>query len=337
MRKLGVFVALFACLCAAAPCPAGETLANARKRGVVRCGVSDGVPGFSTTDAAGVWAGMDVDYCRAVAAAVLGDPGKTAFLPLASRARFTALLGKEIDLLARNTTWSIGREVVFDVEFVGTFFLTGQAFLVRSGDAPAGLAGLDRARVAVIRGSTHVRNLDDVAAKAGVAFEPVLFDTAEQARDAFFSGDCRALTGDGAMLAAWRALAEDGSGRYALLPELYSKEPLSPVVRRDDGRWLTVLRAVLAVVVAAEECGLTRDNVREAAAGNVAGRLLLERAESLAGPLGLEPGWAVRAIAAVGNYGEIFERNVGAGSSLRLDRGINRLWKDGGLLWSPPF
>ncbi|MHC1712005.1 MAG: transporter substrate-binding domain-containing protein [Solidesulfovibrio sp.] len=335
MRRLMLLVLLVTFT--ASPSLAGDTLTRVKKDDVVNCGVGDGIPGFAQRDGNGNWSGLDVDFCRAVAAAVLGNPDKVAFLPLSSRARFTALLSKEIDLLARNTTWTIGRAAAFNVFFVGPIFYTGQAFMVRSTDAPIGLAALDKQKVAVVKGSTHEHNLADVSAKTGVAFDAVLFDTSEQAIEAFLKGECRGVTADKAQLAASRIFAPGGPDNFTILPQLYSIEPLSPVVRFDDTQWATLLQGIRSVLVASEECGLTQESIRQDLAANMEGRLLLGRCDALSRQLGVPPGWAERIIAATGNYGEIFERNFGATSPLNFPRAYNRLWKDGGILWAPPF
>lgn len=318
-------------------CLAGETLDTIRKNGAVRCGVDTGMPGFAVKGPDGKWTGMDIDYCRAVAAALLGDPEKCFFLPLTTRARFTSLLAREVDLLSKRTTWTVGREAAFQVLFVGAYYLTGQGFLVRAEDAPQGIKSLEGQKVAVAKGSTHEQNLPEVAAAMGVRIVPVIYDDFDQARDAFFKGECRGLTGDQVVLAVSRVQAPGGPEPWALLPKIFAKEPLSPVARLDDDQWVILLRAVLAVLLSAEEYGLTRDNVRAVPADNLPAMQLLQRADAMAKSLGVAPGWAVRVIAAVGNYGEIFDRHLGAGSPFKLERGRNRLWNNGGLLWSPPF
>ncbi|GFK94208.1 Putative amino-acid ABC transporter-binding protein YhdW [Fundidesulfovibrio magnetotacticus] len=341
------FAILTVLLLAAPPCPAAdapgaarklsETLAGARKTGVLRCGVGDSIPGFATQAPDGSWRGLDADFCRAVAAAALGDPAKVRYLPLVSRARFTALMAREVDLLARNTSWTLGREAAFQAEFVGPLVYTGQAFMLSARDAHAGLKALDGAKVAVVRGSTHSGNLDDVTERTGVRFEPVFYESPSQACQALFSGECRGFTGDAVVLAGERVDAPGGPEAWAILPEIHSKEILCAVTRQDDGQWTLILRAVHAALVTGEELGLTQANAAQSQAWSVPQRLFMEDAEALGRQLGLEPGWAVRVLTAVGNYGEVFERNLGQGSPLKLARKYNRLWKDGGLLWAPPF
>jgi len=322
---------------AVAPCFAGETLSAVKKNGVIRCGVGDNIPGMAMQDANGAWSGMDIDFCRAVAAAVLGDPAKCVYLPLSARARFTSLMSKEIDLLARNTTWTVGREAAFNVVFAGPLLFTRQAIAVKKEDASAVRTVLDKARIGVVRGSTHVRDIEEIAARNAVSFEPVLYDSPTLAWKGFVSGECMGVIGDEIVLTAERSLTPDGAKRFEIIAQQHAREPLSPTTRQDDGQWTTVLRAVLSLLVAAEECGLTQANIGDVANLSVAGRQLLERAAALAKPLGIPADWGVRVIGAVGNYGEVFNRNLGAGSPLKLERDLNRLWKDGGLIWAPPL
>lgn len=319
---------------------AGETVKSVEARGLLRCGVSEGIPGFSARDAAGRWRGLDVDLCRAVAAAVLGDPGKVRFVPLKASTRFPALKEGLVDLLARNTTWTMAREVLIGTQFPAVLFYDGQAFMVPAASAATPVAAL-AGPVCVEKGTTHERNLVRYVAARRVKVEAVVVDSARGAADALFSGKCRAYTSDASQLAALRLYAPGGAGRYVILPERISKEPLGPVVRDDDPRWESLVRWVVYVLVEAEERGITR------ATADTAVPLAMSRGSSDARTradwnyavreLGLRPDWAVRAVKAVGNYGEMFERNVGAGSPLRLERGLNRLWTEGGLMYAPPL
>ncbi len=327
----------FALTLFALTCLAGETLENVKKNGLVRCGVGEGIPGFSERDASGRFTGIDAAYCRAVAAAIFGDPEKVSFTPLPAPARFTALLGKEIDVLARNATWTIGREASLGVVFVGPLILTGQGFLLRAADAERGVKALDGARVAVVRGSTHALNLEESEIKFGVKPIPVLFDAWDEARAAFFSGACDALTDDEITLQTARVLAPGGPEGYALLPGRFSKEPLSPVVRQDDAQWLVLTRSVLALLVMAEEYGVTARDVKEGGAMHPMGRLLLAHADVVGQKLGLAPEWAEKTVAACGNFGEIYARNLGEDSPYKIPRGLSATWNHGGLLWAPPF
>lgn len=333
------FAALFAILSflAASPCAAGDTLELVKSRGEIRCGVPADAPGFAIKDKAGRWSGFNVDLCRAVAAAVLGSSGKATFVPLTTSARFDALASGDIDLLAHNTTWSLNRVASLNVDFAGPVLFTGQAFLVRAKDALEGVMSLDGAKVGVARGSTHVHNLEAMAVSHGLRFQTVLFDSAEQARDALFAGKCQAVTDDDVLLAAFRSQAPGGPGEFAVLPDRFSLEPLALAVKRGDEKWRLAVRGVLAALIAAEECGLTREIAVNGLdpASNKAGALFLRNADALAKPMGVESGWALRAIKEAGNYGELYERNLGG--PLGLPRGLNRLWSKGGLLYAPPF
>jgi len=334
--RIAALLAVLALL-AASPCAAGDTIDTVRNRGAVRCGVPADAPGFAVKDKEGRWYGFNVDLCRAVAAAVLGDAGKVSFVPLTTSARFDALAKGDIDLLAHNTTWSLSRVASLDVDFVGPVLFTGQAFLVRAKDAQEGVNSLDGAKVGVAKGSTHVHNLEAMAVSHGLRFQTLLFDSAEQARDAFFSGKCRAVTEDDALLASFRSQAPGGPGEYAVLPDRLSLEPLALAVKRGDAKWRLAVRSVLAALIAAEECGLTREMAVSGLdpASNKAAALFLRNADALAKPMGVESGWALRAVREAGNYGEMYERNLGG--PLGLPRGLNRLWSKGGLLYAPPF
>lgn len=318
---------------------AGETLKTVQSRGVLRCGVSDITSGMATKSEDGVWSGMDVDFCRAVAAAVLGDPGNTSFLPLASPARFSSLISREIDLLSRNTSHTLTREIRIGVSFVGPLVITGQAFLLPSTAAGRGLAALDRATIGVIRGTTHERNLGDIAAANGLQFEAMVFENIQECMGALAEGRCGAVTDDDIVLASVLALTPGLQQNHTLLAQRFSREIISPVVRQDDVKWLQLVKAVLTVLIVAEECHLFQKDLQGSPnlANNMAAQLMLKKSETLTQPLGLAPGWAERAIRAVGNYGEIFDRNLGKNSSIRMERGPNRLARDGGLLYAVPL
>ncbi len=319
---------------------ATETVKSIHTRGQLRCGVSEGIPGFSARDAAGRWSGLDVDLCRAVAAAVLGDPAKVKFVPLKASARFPALKAGQIDLLARNTTWSMSREVLLAVQFPAVLYYDGQAFIVpaeASGTPAASLPG----PICVEKGTTHARNLARFLAGNGTRVEVLVIDSARGAAEALFAGRCRAYTSDASQLAALRLRAPGGKERYVILPERISKEPLGPVVRNEDSHWVSLVRWVLYALIQAEEFGITRATADRAvplaiARGSTDARARADWDYSVR-ELGLRPDWAAQAIGAVGNYGEMFERNLGTGSPLRLERGLNRLWTEGGLMYAPPL
>jgi general L-amino acid transport system substrate-binding protein len=318
---------------------AGEALDAVNARGLLRCGVSEGIAGFSEKDAAGRWMGLDADFCRAVAAAVLGDPDKVQFVPLKSSTRFPALQANKIDLLVRNTTWTLTREALLKVQFPGVLFYDGQGFLVAKSTGVKALADLNGATVCVEKGTTHVQRLPDVLAARGLTVKPLVIDSSREVAEAFFAGRCRAYTSDASQLAAVRARAPDGAQGFVILPERISKEPLGPVVRGGDAEWVTLVRWVLYVLIAAEEQGVTRANIDAVVqkSQGAAWRLVSGTDERLARALGVHPDWVVRAVKAVGNYGEMYERNLGSGSVLHIERGLNRLWTQGGLLYAPPI
>ena len=318
---------------------AGETLDAVKSRGRLRCGVSEGIVGFSERNASGRWTGLDVDFCRAVAAAVLGDAGKVAFVPLKASERFPALQNRAIDLLLRNTTWTLGREAGLKVQFSGILYYDGQAFMVPKKTGIQKIAQLNGATVCVEKGTTHVQNLADFFNARGMKVTPLILDSTADVASAFFAGRCGAYTSDASQLAAVRLRAPGGPESFDILNERVSKEPLGPVVRRGDDDWVTLVRWVLFTLIAAEEAGITRDNV--AAVLKETRDPVLRRALGIEGgfgkALGVGDDWAVRAVKAVGNYGEMFERNVGYDSALKLDRGLNRLWTQGGLMYAPPL
>lgn len=317
---------------------AGEVLDRIKARGELRCGVSEGIAGFSARDAAGRWRGLDADFCRAVAAAALGDAEKVAFVPLKSSTRFPALQARTIDLLVRNTTWTLTREALLQVQFPAVLFHDGQAFMVAKSTGLIRLADLREGTVCVEKGTTHQRNLADHARAHGLAWQPLVIDSASAVAEAFFAGRCRAYTSDASQLAAARLGAPGGPQAFTILPERISKEPLGPVVVAGDGQWATLVRWVLYALILAEEQGVTQANVdtRAREQEGPMGRLLKPQDTKLAAAMGAKDDWALRAIQAVGNYGELYARNVGSGSPLNIERGLNRLWSDGGLMYAPP-
>ena len=334
-----ILVVVWCCLLWALPALAGDVIDRVKHQGVVRCGVGDEMPGFSVKDAEGRWSGMDVDFCRAVAAAVLGDPQKVAFQPLSSQGRFPSLLSREIDVLTRNTTWTLGREARFGVAFVGPLLFTGQGFLVRSDTDITTVAALGDARLCLVKGSVHEQGLEEWATIKGLRFTPVVCDSSAATVAALQAGQCQAATGDITVLAGLRANLPDGNTTLRLLFEDTIDEPISPVILRGDEAWLTILRAVLSALIGAEQYQLTGAALQRGddPASNPGGRFFLSQADSLAVPLGLAPGWAARVVAAVGNYGEMYERNLGQESALRLPRRVNKPVTQGGLLFALPF
>jgi general L-amino acid transport system substrate-binding protein len=319
------------------PVQAGEVLDGVKVRDRLRCGVSEGIAGFSEQDARGRWRGLDADFCRAVAAAVLGDPNKVQFVPLKASTRFPALQANRIDLLVRNTSWTLTREALLKAQFPGVLFFDGQGFMVAKSAGVNSLADLNGASICVEKGTTHQQRLPDYFAARGHRVTPLVIDSAAGAAEAFFAGRCRAYTSDASQLAAARVRAPDGGNQFVILPERVSKELLGPVVRGGDDEWSTVVRWVLFMLIAAEEHGVTQANV-EAALDKRLGagwRLASGKDGRLALALGVPRDWVLHAIKAVGNYGEMYERNLGSGSVLRIERGPNRLWNQGGLMYAP--
>jgi general L-amino acid transport system substrate-binding protein len=316
-----------------------ETLAKIRATGKVRCGVSEDLRGFSQKDAQGRWTGLDADFCRAVAAAALGEAEKVDFVPLRAAARFLALKSGEIDLLLRNTTWTLEREVGLEVHFVGTLFYDGQTVMVPRDSKVSHVAELNGATICIEKGTNHDENLTDYMRAHGLTYQPLMLDSLAEVQEAFFAGRCQAYTSDFSQLAAVRVGAPGGPERFAILPELIAKEPLSPVVRRGDEEWFTLVKWVLFALIEAEELGVTRDNVRTlmTTTGHPAVLRLLGVHGRFGQALGVSNDWVVRVVSSVGNYGEMFERNLGHQSALRLERGLNRLWTQGGLMYAPPW
>lgn len=323
---------------ASTPAHAGKTLDAIKQRGSIQCGVSTGVAGFSLPDSKGVWSGLDVDFCRGVAAAVLGDPNKVNFVPLNPQQRFSALQSGEVDLLARNTTWSLSRDASLGLSFTGVNYYDGQGFLVPKKLKLTSAKQLKNAEICVQSGTTNEKNLADYFRAQNVKIKPVVFEGFEASFKAFFSGRCQAYTTDISGLAGVRNKEAKNPDDYVILPEVISKEPLGPAVRRGDDEWFAIVRWVGFALIEAEEYGITKANVvslKDSKDPNI-GRLLGSTEDS-GKLLGLDREWAFRAVKAVGNYGEIFARNVGPDSVLKLPRGLNNLWNKGGILYAPPI
>lgn len=336
LQRAAVLIFLIGLL---SPAHAGEVLDEVKSRGVLRCGVSEGIPGFSERNAAGEWRGLDVDFCRAVAAAVVGDSGRVQFVPVKASTRFPALQVRRIDLLVRNTSWTFSREVALRLQFPAVLFYDGQGFLVPAGSGIKSPSDLHGATVCVEKGTTHERNLTSYFATRDLLVTPLVIDSADEVAQAFHAGRCRAYTSDASQLAAVRLHAPGGSQSVEILSERISKEPLAPVVWNGDPEWTTVIRWVLYALILAEEYGANQDNVEAVVAGGRTplSRLAGDQRAVLSHALGIAPGWGIRAVKAVGNYGEMFERNLGGGSPLKIERGLNRLWNQGGLLYAPPL
>lgn len=337
-RRWRAVTALLALLLPFAEAHAGKTLEQIRQRSQLVCGVSTGVIGFSAADSQGNWRGLDVDICRAIAAAVLGDAGKAKYVPLTSQQRFAALQSGSVDVLLNNATWTLTRDASLGLHFTAVTYYDGQGFLVPKKLKIASAKQLKNAEICVQSGTTTEKNLNDYFRMQGAKIKPVVFEKLETALKAFFSGRCQAYTTDASALAFIRSKEAPKPDDYAVLPELISKEPLGPVVRRGDDEWFAIVKWVVFALIEAEERGVTQANLEQMKAGNdPAIQRLLGSAEDSGKPLGLEREWAARALKAVGNYGEIFQRNVGSDSPLKLPRGLNALWNKGGLMYAPPI
>jgi general L-amino acid transport system substrate-binding protein len=313
------------------------TLARIKERGHILCGASQGVPGFSQPDNAGVWRGFDTDFCRALAAAIFDDPEKTRYLPLASKDRLIALQGGNIDVLSRTTTWSIGRELGQGLAFTAINYYDGQGFLVRKSANLKSVRELSGATICVSQGTTNELNLADYFRTHGLTYQVVTFGSLDEVSKAYDNGRCDAYTTDMSQLATNRLLLTKPED-HMVLPEIISKEPLGPWVRKGDPQWFDIVRWTLFAMIAAEELGVTQANVADMLKSpNPEIRRLLGVDSSFGEQLGLTRDWVARIIRHVGNYGESFDRNLGAGSRIGLPRGANALWNAGGLQYSPPF
>lgn len=328
---------VLALLILAVPAVAG-TLDSVKTRGTLTCGINTGVAGFSALNKEGRYRGLDADYCHALAAAVLNDPEKVRFLPTTYATRFVALQSGEIDVLARNATITLTRETVLGLLGIGVNFYDGQAFMVLKAANIAHATDLGGATVCVLPGSTTELNLNDFARRNNLQIQPVVLDSMDTMVDAYQSGRCDAMTTDFSQLAALRVSALRDPTAHIILPERVSKEPLGPMVRRGDEAWAVVARYVLMAMIQAEELGVTQATVDEMR-GSVDPDIkrLLGSEPGLGKALGLDEEWAYRAIKAVGNYGESFDRNLGRNSPIGLDRGLNDLWTHGGLMYAIPL
>ena len=337
--KKSVFLATLAVAGVAAGMSQASTLDEVKARGNLNCGVTTGLTGFAEPNASGVWEGFDVAVCRAVAAAVFGDPMAVEFVPTTGQTRFTALASGEVDMLARNTTWTFSRDVDLKFEFVGVNYYDGQGFMVPASLGVSSALELDGATVCIQTGTTTELNLADFFASNNMSYEPVPIETNAEAQQQYLANACDVYTTDASGLAATRATFEN-PGDHVLLPEIISKEPLGPLVRHGDNEWGDIVRWSLNALIAAEELGITSANIAELAAApgqNPEINRILGTEGDLGAMLGLEANWAVNAISAGGNYGEIFERYLGESTPIGLARGLNAQWTDGGLLYTPPF
>src|SRR2546430_12952154 len=312
-----------------------QTLKKVKDRGSLICGVSQGLPGFSTPDDKGAWTGLDVDFCRAIAAAVFNDPAKVKFSPLSTKDRFEALKSGEIDVLSRNSTWTLSRDALYN--FVGVNYYDGQGFMVRKALKVNSALELNGASICVQTGTTTELNLGDYFRSNSMRHEVIAFSTADETIKAYEAGRCDAFTTDVSQLYSEK-LKLSNVNDHVILPEIISKEPLGPLVRHGDDQWFDVVKWTHFAMLNAEELGISSKTVDDAAKSNQPEiRRLLGVEGNFGEQLGLTKDWVVRIVKQVGNYGEVFERNVGAGSKLAISRGLNRLWPKGGIQYAPPI
>ena len=340
MFRLALFASLLlfaAPTLAQQPQAPGPTLSAVRSRDVLVCGTSTGAAGFSLPDSQGNYRGIDSDICRAVAAATLNDISKIRWVPLTSTARFPALQSGQIDMLARTATWTQGRDTANGLNFTAINFFDGQGFMLRRSAGVAKATDLRGASICVVSGSTNELNLADWARVNNVPYSPVVFEQNDEARRSYLAGRCDAYSTDASQLAGLRASFPNPE-EHVILPEIISKEPHSPVVRHGDDQWFDIVRWTFFALLTAEELGITAANVESHLnSQNPEIRRLLGDSGDHGPLMGLDRRWAYNAIKAVGNYGEIFERNLGQGSPIKLARGLNDLWTRGGLMYAPPI
>ncbi|HYA30735.1 MAG TPA: amino acid ABC transporter substrate-binding protein [Acidobacteriota bacterium] len=314
---------------------AGPTADNAIKKGFIQCGVNTGLAGFSQPDRNGEWRGLDIDLCRAVAAALFGDAKKLRFTPLTAQQRFTALQSGEVDILSRNTTWTITRDTSLGLNFAGINFYDGQGFMVTKKRHLKSATQLDGAAICVQPGTTTELNLADYFRANKMKFKPVVIEKLEEVLGAYFAGRCDVFTTDVSGLVAVRAARAANAADHAILPEVISKEPFGPVVRHGDDHWFDLVKWSLYAMIDGEELGLTSKNIdRQTKSANPVIQRFVGAKGEFGKMLGVDNRWAYNIIKQVGNYGESFERNL---TPLGLDRGLNRLWNRGGLMYAPPI
>ncbi len=330
-RAVGLSALTLGLLLATLPAQAQTTIEMVRKRGQLSCGVSQGLVGFSANEPDRGWRGFDVDFCRAVASAVLGDGSKIEFVPLDAKQRFGALEDGRIDLLSRNTTWTMGRDVLGNMDFVGISYFDGQGFMVPVAAGLSSALQLENAKICILKGTTTAEHARDFFARQKLKVELVFHDSRAAALTDYARGKCDAYSADLSALASQRSTMAK-PGEHMLLPEVISKEPLGPVVRQSDPKWRELVQWVLYLLINAEENNWSKMNAADKS-----------KVEAIVVPpqisarLGLRSEWPRQVIAAVGHYGEIFDRNLGAGSKLKIDRGVNALWTRGGILYAPPI
>lgn len=334
--KRSTMIFAFALTFASASVASAATLDDIKARGAILCGVSGGLAGFSQPDDKGAWTGIDVDFCRALAAVVFNDPSKVKFLPLTAKDRFTALQSREVDLLSRNTTWTSSRDTSLGLNFAGVVYYDAQGFMVRKAAKVSSALELSNTTVCVQSGTTTQLNLADYFRSNNMKYEAVVFNTADEVIKAYESGRCDVFTTDVSQIYAER-LKLTKPDDHMILPELISKEPLGPVVRHGDDQWFDIVKWTLFAMINAEEYDVSQKTLEQRLKSD---RPDVKRLLGIEGnygeQLGLTNDWVVRIIRHVGNYGEIFDRNVGANSRLKIDRGLNKLWNKGGIQYAPP-
>jgi general L-amino acid transport system substrate-binding protein len=323
------------CAAARAQSTPQSTLDAVKRKGSLQCGVNTGLAGFAQPDSKGAWQGLDIDLCRAVAAAVLGDAGKVRYTPLTAQQRFTALQSGEVDVLARNTTWTLSRDASLGLDFVGVNYYDGQGFMVPKKLGVKSAKQLNGATVCVQPGTTNELNLADWFRAHNLKFKPLVIEKLEEVTNAYFSGRCDVYTTDVSGLVSVRGSRAPNPGAHLILPEVISKEPLGPAVRHGDDRWFDVVKWTLYAMIEAEELGLSSANIdRKAGDKNPAIQRFVGATGDLGKMLGLDARWAYRIVKQVGNYGESFERHL---KPLGFERGLNALWTNGGLMYAPPL
>ncbi len=337
MKSTLLPVVFSATLGLAAASASAATLDDVKAKGFIQCGVSQGLPGFSNPDADGNWSGLDVDFCKAMAAAIFDDPNAVKYTPLSAKERFTALQSGEVDVLPRNTTWTLSRDTQLGLNFVGVNYYDGQGFMVRKSLGVTSALELSGASVCTNTGTTTELNVADYFRSNDMPYEIVAFEKADEVVQAYDAGRCDVYTTDASGLYAQR-LKLTNPGDHMVLPEIISKEPLGPAVRQGDDQWFDIGKWTLFAMINAEELGITQANIEEMkSSANPEIKRFLGEEGAFGESLGLSNDWAVRIIKHVGNYGETFDRNVGPDTPLGIARGLNALWSKGGIMYAPPI
>ena len=315
----------------------GKTLHQVKKKGYLVCGVTSGREGFSAPDSKGTWKGFDVDICRAVSAAIFGDPNKVKYIPLSTQARFTAIQSGEVDILSRTTTWTLGRDTALGLNFAPTVFYDGQAFMVRKKDRVASVNELNGSSICAQSGTTTELNMADYFRSRQMKLKPVIFEDRDETTKAFLNGRCDALTMDKSALVSERSKLKHPDN-YIILPDIISKEPLAPAVRHGDDQWFDIVKWSIHAMLQAEEYGIASSNVDKYLKSKSPDiKRFLGQTPGMGKNLGLNTKWAYDIVKKVGNYKEVFDRNVGMDSALKMKRGYNRLWNRGGLMYPLPI